>query len=320
MTSIFSSSWVCRLCGREACAECFSKVRELTTYREGATEAEMAMTQLKRESHAHTNPFFLSCTRRNEHQGKDFSPMSRFCKVELAQVIVDMDKLLKDPEEMGEAAATDAAIDPLLQTAEGASLAKSNGVAPGQSVPPGGSSELSAAVSTGGGGGGLSVGSAGMPSVSVNGNNGEIPSNETPTFVDGELTEETFRRVWEKGIPLVVTGLLPKFTITWTPEYFIEKYPTQSCSIVECRTDATKRMTVGDFFKMFGKYEGRNECWKLKDWPPSSDFRTAFPELYEDFNNAVPIPNYCRRDGALNIASHFPLNTVAPDLGMLIDD
>jgi hypothetical protein len=52
-----------------------------------------------------------------------------------------------------------------------------------------------------------------------------------------------------------------------------------------------------------------------KDWPPSTDFRTVFPELYEDFSNAVPIPNYVRRDGALNIASHFPSNAIAPDLG-----
>lgn len=52
-----------------------------------------------------------------------------------------------------------------------------------------------------------------------------------------------------------------------------------------------------------------------KDWPPSTDFRTAFPELFEDFNRAVPVPSYVRRDGALNVASHFPSNTVAPDLG-----
>lgn len=42
-----------------------------------------------------------------------------------------------------------------------------------------------------------------------------------------------------------------------------------------------------------------------------------FPELYEDFNRGVPVPNYTRRDGVLNVASHFPSNTVAPDLGML---
>ena len=41
-----------------------------------------------------------------------------------------------------------------------------------------------------------------------------------------------------------------------------------------------------------------------------------FPELFEDFSNAVPVPNYTRRDGILNIASHFPVGTIAPDLGI----
>jgi [histone H3]-dimethyl-L-lysine9 demethylase len=96
MTSIFSSSWMCRLCGREACAECFTKVRELTQYRPGASDSEIAALQAKRESHAHTNPFFLSCTRRNEHQYSDFSPMSRFDKTELEGVIESMEKLLQE--------------------------------------------------------------------------------------------------------------------------------------------------------------------------------------------------------------------------------
>lgn len=96
MTSIFSSSWMCRLCGREACSECFAKVRELTQYRPGASDSEIAALQAKRESHAHTNPFFLSCTRRNEHQYSDFSPMSRFDKAELEGVIESMEKLLQE--------------------------------------------------------------------------------------------------------------------------------------------------------------------------------------------------------------------------------
>ena len=29
------------------------------------------------------------------------------------------------------------------------------------------------------------------------------------------------------------------------------------------------------------------------------------------------MPNYVRRDGVLNIASHFPSNTVAPDIGKM---
>jgi len=45
------------------------------------------------------------------------------------------------------------------------------------------------------------------------------------------------------------------------------------------------------------------------------DFQSAFPELYEDFSGTVPVPHYVRKDGVFNIASHFPSNTVAPDLG-----
>ena len=51
---------MCRLCGREACAECYEQVKELTIDRAGAPEAEIAALQARREKHAHINPFFLS--------------------------------------------------------------------------------------------------------------------------------------------------------------------------------------------------------------------------------------------------------------------
>ena len=60
-------------------------------------------------------------------------------------------------------------------------------------------------------------------------------------FADADLTDEKFslRRVWERGAPLVVNGLLSKFHIQWMPEYFSTKYGTQSCLILECRTERT---------------------------------------------------------------------------------
>ncbi|KAG6818878.1 hypothetical protein H0H93_000704 [Arthromyces matolae] len=48
------------------------------------------------------------------------------------------------------------------------------------------------------------------------------------------------------------------------------------------------------------------------------DFKKAFPELWEDFGNAVPVPSYVRRDGVSNLASHFPEDTVAPDIGEIM--
>jgi lysine-specific demethylase 3 len=107
MTSIFSSSWMCRLCGREACAECFATVTDITTDRPGADHAEVIALQVKREKHAHNNPFFLACTRRNEHQAKDFSPMSRFCEDELEKAITEMERLMKEDGTMAPEGETD---------------------------------------------------------------------------------------------------------------------------------------------------------------------------------------------------------------------
>ncbi|OBZ77031.1 hypothetical protein A0H81_03803 [Grifola frondosa] len=255
MTSIFSSSWMCRLCGREACAECFEQVRELTVDRVGAPEAEIAALQARREKHAHINPFFLSCTRRNEHHAKDFSPMSRFCKAELTQAIDEMQAMLDGPDQDLLPPEVDT-IDPSLQTvsprhaawpAPGSGPSSAAGVDPRNpaGTPPDPSLFASASASA-----------------ASNASSGAMtPSLETAQFVDAELTEDSFRRVWGKGEPLVVTGLLPKFHVQWTPEYFKNKYGSQSCLILECQTDQNKRVTVGEFFSWFGK---RRKYWKDK--------------------------------------------------------
>ncbi|TBU31981.1 Clavaminate synthase-like protein [Dichomitus squalens] len=307
MTSIFSSSWMCRLCGREACAECFEQVKELTTDRVGAPEAEIAALQARREKHAHVNPFFLSCTRRHEHQAKDFSPMSRFCKTELTQAIEEMEALAKRPPAADQESSDESQFRMVKSPPKtprdvwgNASPSSSSSLAVGDVVKV---TESSSFVS------------ASASSASSASSGSSIPSHETITFADAELTDEKFRRAWEKGLPLVVNGLLSKFHLQWTPEYFSSKYGTQSCLILECQTEQNKRVTVAEFFSLFGKYEGRRDCWKLKDWPPSTDFKTAFPELFDDFSRATPVPNYVRRDGVLNIASHFPSNAIAPDLG-----
>lgn len=90
------------------------------------------------------------------------------------------------------------------------------------------------------------------------------PTRPILRFSDAVLTPEVFPTIWAVGEPLLVTDVLHKFKIQWTPEYFIEKHGTQTCLIVECQKEVNKRVTVGEFFNLFGKYEGREECWKLK--------------------------------------------------------
>lgn len=281
---------MCRLCGREACAECFQQVSELTTERPDAPQAEIAALQAKREKHAHVNPFFLSCTRRNEHRAADFSPMSRFSKDELGEAITEMEALLTQPEANGEVST---AVEGALETSptveknpageEPAPEAESSAPAQPSTIPDQPSDAPSLSLPTSDADPDTkpivemsSSDSANPPEASsfATTSSGAVPQDPispvpiptmTPlVFSDTQLTDEVFAEVWAKGEPLVVTDLMHKFRVTWTPEYFSQKYGTQTCLILECQTDQNKRVSVGEFFSWFGKYEGRRDCWKLK--------------------------------------------------------
>lgn len=269
MTSIFALTWMCRVCGREACADCFAVVLEMTEEPQNATSSELAAWKAKKDAFYNRQPSFLQCTGRNrEHRASQFSPVTRFCKEELESAVRDMGVLVAD-----ELAALKQLPPPVSGTE-----------APEEQVQPNDSSG--------------------------------IPYHEPRRFTKEELTNEKFRSIWARGEPFVVDDVLGGFQLQWTPQHFIEKYSSEDCVLIECQTDENKRTTVGQFFGMFGKYgEADRKRWKLKDFPPSTDFKSAFPELYEDFSNAVPVPDYVRRDGPLNLSSHFPINALAPDLG-----
>ncbi|KAF9076650.1 hypothetical protein BDP27DRAFT_1313682 [Rhodocollybia butyracea] len=407
MTSLFCCSWMCRLCGRESCADCYEEVVTLTSdpiadlknadptpELQSIIASRIAAQQARRERQNHSNPFFLSCTKREEHRAEEFTPVSRFCLKELDEAIKDMETVLKQEDEENQA------LDEHRES--GSSASDSTGVRtpPDLTVTASGSkdigyghhypelqsrnqqpyrpyhhqpyvsqlqtahaphfqpqiecpsleqpshqSQLHAysydAFSDPSPATQIQSASYHLPPQSQPNPTAtpqslyqppshlpDIPLHPIPTFSFDNLTPSTFQSMWREGIPMLVTDVGQRFRINWTPEYFMKTYGDRDCLIIECQSDANKRVTVGEFFAEFGKYESREteggaadnmcskgEIWKLKDWPPSADFQTTFPELYDDFSQAVPIPNYVRRDGSLNIASHFPRNAVAPDLG-----
>ena len=204
---------MCRLCGQEACAECFEQIKILTD-NSGAEDADVFELQARRERHSPRNPSLLACTRRNEHQAKDFSPMTRFCKTELELVIKEMEELLDSP-------------DPDPSPPEDIEMPDTDAETASDQI-------------------------------------GSLPSHRILQFKHGDLPHDVFSKLWARGKPLVVTGLLPRFKIAWTPEHFIEHYSSKSCLVIQCQSDVNKKITVGDFFKEFGKYEGREDSWKLK--------------------------------------------------------
>ncbi|KAK0242300.1 hypothetical protein EDD85DRAFT_810740 [Armillaria nabsnona] len=325
MTSLFCNTWMCRICGREACADCFAQIEDLTMNLPEATHVEIVEQQQRREQHSNRNPFFLACNKRHEHQAKDFLRVTRFCKEELEDAIAAME--LVNMEADRESNGCDA---PKMTPSASGSSADISGV---RTLPEAKSlpqqivkystnyshhqdQDLSHALIPKP----IIMPAAPGPQLYPNDHNPTnipdmVPFHPIQRLKYEEVTDDVFHMHLTNGQPLLINGMLEKLKISWSPEYFIQHHGDEGCLIVECQTDVLKRVTVGRYFREFGRYEDRKECWKLKDWPPSSDFQSVFPELYEDFCQAVPMPNYIRRDGVKNISSHFPLNTVSPDLG-----
>lgn len=385
LTSLFSLSWMCRLCGREACAECYRKLSSIPPSITPATAPKDRRDPEKR---------LIACVPRESHSHQQFFPISRFSEPELRAAVLEMSAILRDEKHTdtsrGRTPATTlrypAPLDagnslanldllaavvaahphlpdagrplPLPEVKSSASspptpelLALHQGTRPPAAPKPSSASSVIPFVRVETTPHDIDVATTSSTSEPVSSpllpispstsaselsrdtqrpkskspalftkpinSEDAVPYYPTITYSDSTLTEGIFRTLWAEGRPLVVKGILEKFHIKWTPEYFVEKYGDHSCTVVDCVTEAKREVTVGWFFALFGKYNERvdSRVWKLKDWPPSTDFKTAFPELYDDFARAVPIPSYCRRDGVLNIASHFPSNAVAPDLG-----
>ncbi|KAI1787853.1 hypothetical protein LXA43DRAFT_895611 [Ganoderma leucocontextum] len=131
-----------------------------------------------------------------------------------------------------------------------------------------------------------------------------------------QLHEEKFNSLWRIRKPILVTGLHEDFQTPWTPEYFIEQYGRTPCEVEDCQTGRSHTCTVADFFSLFNHSDDTSRrILKLKDWPPTASFKSVFAQLHDDFERVVPLPEYTTATGAKNLAAHFPLNSVVPDLG-----
>ncbi|RPB25568.1 hypothetical protein L211DRAFT_836288 [Terfezia boudieri ATCC MYA-4762] len=151
-----------------------------------------------------------------------------------------------------------------------------------------------------------------------------------PKIHHENLTQQHFSSHWHhsRGIPLVVTGLRSRFTLPWSPAYFLTHHGHEPCLLNNCGSSNPESSTiegsVRDFFANFDSSQLLIKSkrlvpgsWKLKDWPPADDFAQVFPELFQDFENALPQAawGYACREGGLNLTSKFPKGWNRPDLG-----
>ena len=105
---------------------------------------------------------------------------------------------------------------------------------------------------------------------------------------------------------------------------FLSRFGAESVQMIDCRDGKSVHwLTLAHFFAGYLHPWTRALCpdtfrkmmLKLKDWPPDQDFQAKMPEYFEDLMQALPFPQYTRRDGVLNLAKYFPRQYVPPDLG-----
>ncbi|KAA1111415.1 hypothetical protein PGTUg99_007863 [Puccinia graminis f. sp. tritici] len=133
---------------------------------------------------------------------------------------------------------------------------------------------------------------------------------------DLEADPSIFDRLWSAGLMILVTGMSHRLRKDWTPGYFMKEYPDAECQMIESNNAQDScPTTVKEFFDKFTKESSDDQSvWKLRDWPPEADFQSQFPDLFHDFEQALPIPDITTRFGIRNVAGHFPTNANVPDL------
>ncbi|KER22852.1 hypothetical protein T265_09128 [Opisthorchis viverrini] len=141
---------------------------------------------------------------------------------------------------------------------------------------------------------------------------------------DSTHTSAAFQREWRANRPVVISGCHTKFSPSlWTPRSFTDEFGPLRTTLVDCATGIElTRYPLRTFWDGFERKarrlvskDGRALCLKLKDWPTTDDFAELQPHRFNDLMMNLPMPEYTRRDGQLNLAARLNSFFVCPDLG-----
>ncbi|KAL4231689.1 Lysine-specific demethylase 3B [Mactra antiquata] len=133
-----------------------------------------------------------------------------------------------------------------------------------------------------------------------------------------------FMEQWKRGQPVLVSGVDRYINQElWKPAYFSKHFGEFENDLINCRTSClVVNQPMKHFWDGFScmeerlvDEEGTPMLLKLKDWPPGDDFSDVLPQQFNDLMQSLPLPEYTRRDGRLNLVSRLPDFLVKPDLG-----
>ncbi|PWN30022.1 hypothetical protein BDZ90DRAFT_224999 [Jaminaea rosea] len=298
-TSIFSASYICRVCGKEYCPECADDMQHGHAPESGETQS----SQPGGSALSAKLPKLIRCVYGNTHSAAELCPITRLTVEELEDEVARMEEVIAAAAEKGKAAGGTA----VAEDDDDGSLWGGDASAPEKSRDYVLDTSLTG------------------PQVD------ERVGSHILTEFDNDVDEATFRREWAKGDPVVVHNCLDPERMSalgqpsaWGPDNFTTaSYQGEPCIVERCDNSRLQQIYVSKFFETLGKNQetkraavgGEAGTWKLKDWPPQSGFDHTFPQLYAHFNAALPVPNYTRRDGSMNISALYARNGVSPDLG-----
>lgn len=83
-----------------------------------------------------------------------------------------------------------------------------------------------------------------------------------PTFRLNSPNFSEFRQHWSTGTPIVVTRV--KLHGIWDPAYFIKDHGSTKVTVINCKNQEAKRISLLEFFSTFGEPLKQGEVWKLK--------------------------------------------------------
>uniref|UniRef100_A0A182NR78 [histone H3]-dimethyl-L-lysine(9) demethylase n=1 Tax=Anopheles dirus TaxID=7168 RepID=A0A182NR78_9DIPT len=133
-----------------------------------------------------------------------------------------------------------------------------------------------------------------------------------------------FHEQWERGQPVMVSAVSSKMDMNlWVPDSFGRDFGEQINDLINCFNGKIVRgHSMKVFWDGFEEIEARlvdererPMMLKLKDWPPGDDFAEMMPTRFYDLMKSLPLGEYTRREGRLNLASRLCSFFVRPDLG-----
>jgi lysine-specific demethylase 3 len=136
---------------------------------------------------------------------------------------------------------------------------------------------------------------------------------------------KVFESKWSLGEPVVISNVQDCLNqLLWTPQSFNRDFGSERVDLVDCRSGLIlPDVPAQQFWIGFENVRHRLRdqatdepmLLKLKDWPPTEDFSEKLPRRFEDIMQGLPLGDYTRRDGKLNMVSSLPSHFVKPDMG-----